>query len=455
MRRLLSVFVVLLTVAFAPGALAGLPTGTPGQDSADGTQPGGNANGGTWSDLPGGIAARPYVKSLKVINGDAVVTVFSGGVGASATTVEGDVTSSVSPTNLCAAGQTPQQGRCYATPNRVGIALGYKGPGGSVDTDFSNPTVPVRQTVNADTVFDIVIGLNTLGKTLRWSWVNGDLLSWKTSNLGADDAEIRLRVKPVATPLYDYAALGPVGCTATPIRDCDIAQAGGSALSTNMFLSLDDSLGTELTGTAFGTTAAIAGFLVPDVGPAGPILDLQMGAAHLAADGSPMKGSLRAFLPSTVLTGLYGVQPADAGSFFTARRTTSGTSDAPTFETRAASAVDNDALVISIDNITFSAPAYRVATKAKPLSVKVATKGSKATVSSKALTACKKAACTITIYKAGKTFFVKPTKIAAAKSSATGALSATLAKSKLPAGTVFIVNVRKGKTLLASTRAQR
>lgn len=454
MRRLLPVFLVLFSLASVSEAHAGLSAFSPpqsGADSSDGTS-GGN-NGGTWSDLPGGVAARPFVKSLKVINGGSSVTVFSGGVGAAAAVGNGNVTAVVTPTNLCRAGQTPAPNQCYATPNRVGVAFGVKTDQG-LNMDFLDPSAGLLQTVTADTVFDVVIGLNTLGKTLRWTWVNGDLTNWKTTNLGADDAEIHLRVHPAVTPLYDFQALGPNGCTATPINNCDIAQAGGSGLSTNLFLSLDETLDPALTGTAFGTTSAIAGFLVPGDGPSGATLDLQMAAAHLASDGAPMKGSLRAFIPSTALIGLYGVQPADAGSFFGATRTgASGSSDTPTFETRSASDTDNDSLVVSINNITFSAPTYRLAPKKKGIALKHSMKGGKLTLSGKAA-ACKQGKCTITLYKAGKTVNVKPTKLASAKSSADGKVSISVAKSKLPSGTPFTVEIRAGKKLLSSTHGK-
>ena len=217
---------------------------------------------GNWSDLPGGATARPYVKSLTVVNGSQSTPVFSGGVGAAAGVQNGDVTAVVMPFNLCRTGQAPAPGQCYATPNRVGVTLGYKTAMG-LGRDFSRPSVALRQAVTESTVFDIVIGLNTLGRTLRWTWANGELVDWKSTGLGTDAAEIRLRIKPSVTPDIDWGRHPSGGCTATPIRDCDLARADGRLLGSELVLSLDETLSPALTGAVFATEGAIAGFLEP------------------------------------------------------------------------------------------------------------------------------------------------------------------------------------------------
>ena len=97
------------------------------------------------------------------------------------------MTTVVSPLNLCRAGQAPSQNVCYATPNRVALTVTYRAD----DTDgwnFAAPRVPVTPTINADTVIDMTVALNSLGKSLRWTGVSGDLLYWRTTNLGQDDA---------------------------------------------------------------------------------------------------------------------------------------------------------------------------------------------------------------------------------------------------------------------------
>jgi hypothetical protein len=140
MIRLAPVLVAALILLAFPAA-AGAQAEVPGQDAMD--QPGSMSNG-NWSDLPGGATARPYVKSLTVVNGSQSTPVFSGGVGAAAGVQNGDVTAVVMPFNLCRAGQPPAPGQCYATPNRVGVTLGYKTAMG-LGRDFSRPSVALRQ----------------------------------------------------------------------------------------------------------------------------------------------------------------------------------------------------------------------------------------------------------------------------------------------------------------------
>lgn len=431
----------------APAASADLSAFSPGQGELDGTVPT-TMTGGNWSNLAGGVASRPFVKSLKVVNGGAVVAQFSGDVNAAyGARADGDVAAAVSPINLCAIGQSPGQ-QCYAIPNRVGISFGIKGQGG-LNMDFSRPTTPPAVAVDQNTVFEVVVALNTLGQTLRWSWVNGELLSWKTVGLGTPDAEVRLRVKPAVTPLVDYATLGPNGCTATPINSCEIAQAAGSALEANLVLSLDDTLDPALTGTAFGTTSSLAGFLIPGGSAGAATLGLQMASAHLTADGALMQGSIRAFLPATALTALYGITPAEATSYFSATRTgDSGTQNAPVYEARSASDADDAGLVISITGITFSAPTYRLAAKAK-VPVRIASKRGKLIASVRSLAACKGGRCTVTL-SAQKSTFAKAKVIARGRSSRTGALTVSAKARSLPKHGRIQVVVRKGKKVLGS-----
>lgn len=443
---------VLALLAFAFPSLAGaeVPTMMPGQASMDSPMPGGGMGQGTWSDMAGGLTARPYVKSLAVVNGGSSTTVFSGGVDAAASVPVGAVTAVVSPTNLCAAGQTPEPGRCYATPNRVGISFGYNTAQG-LGLDFSSPSVPLLQTVNADTVFDVVIALNTLGKPLRWSWVNGELVSWKASGLGNDDAEIRVRVKPALTPAIDWSTKGPVGCTATPIRDCSIDRADGAYLGAQMVLSLDDTLNPALTGAVFATRGAIAGFLEPGGTSESPTLDLQIASSHLAADGTPQTGVLQAFLPASALLNLYGVVPEDATGFFSAtRRGDAGSQSAPVFAARSESATDNAGVLVTVADITFSAPTYRVARKQAALKARAAIRGKVANLTVKPNAKCKKKACAITVYKVTSGAAAKATKVASGKSDKKGALAIAVPLAKLPKGSAYVFSVRKGKTALGS-----
>lgn len=448
---------VLKTLLFAslgialvlPGQASALDQ-APSQDFMDNPPPDSSMTGGSWADMNGGVAARPFIKSLTVVNGSESTPVFSGGVGAASSVGIGDVTALVSPINLCKRGQ-PTGAMCYATPNRVGITLGYRTQGG-VGTDFSRPLVALSQTVGPDTVFDVVIALNTLGRTLRWTWINGDLVDWKTDGLGDDAAEIHLRLKPAVTPDIDWSRVSGGGCTATPISDCDIAQASGAYLGANAVLSLDDTLDRSLTGAAFATQGAIAGFLVPSGTATNPALDLQMASAHLASDGSPQHGVLEAFLPAQALIAHYGVLPADAASFFTAtRRGDPGTQDPPAFEAREASASNDAGLLVTVGNVTFSAPTYRLARKRSTVRVSASTDRRATRLSTTRVAACRRQACRLVVYRTKSGLSGQVVRVATGRSDASGTSVATVPAAKLPRGSSYIVVLRRGAKLLTTS----
>lgn len=452
MRRLISSLLTFIAPTLgllgAAQAQAAPQLTMPTQAFADAPLPGSPPGQATWSDLAGGTAARPYVKSLTVINGGAATPVVSGGdVAAAGSVAPGNVTAVISPINLCPAGQAPAPSRCYATPNRVSLTLGVQHPQG-LGLDLA---AGAAQTIGPDTILDVVIGLNTLGTSLRWTWANGDLISWKTTNLGRADAELRLRIKPVPTQAIDWSTRGPVGCTATPIRDCNLDRADGTYLGANLVLSLDDTLDAGLTGAVFATKGAIAGFLLPENGPGGPSLDLQIAAAHLDADGSLHTGAIKAILPATALATLYGgATPEQAQTLFTAtRRGDAGTQSPPTFTPISESDTDTAGLALEITDITFSAPTYRVAPTGKRgagLAIARRRAGKAAIFTAKATPDCKRGACTITLAKAGG----KAKPLASAKSTKTGSLELKVPAARLKPGS-YVVTVRKGSRTLAST----
>ena len=430
------------TAALAQGQM-------PDQGFMDNPPAGNSMSSGTWADMPDGPAVRPYVKSIAVVNGDQSTTVFSGDRSAAQNVQVGDVTATVAPINLCRAGDAPAPGRCYATPNRIGVTLGYKTQQG-IGLDFARPEVPLRQTVAPTTVFDVVIGLNSLGSTLRWTWINGGLDGWKTSGLGTSGGEVRMRIRPAVTPEIDWSRESSGGCTATPIFDCDVQQAAGSFLGANLVLSIDESLDAALTGAAFATQGAIAGFLLPGGSPASPSLDLQMASSHLAADGSLQQGTLQAFLPALALTNLYGVLPSDASAFFTAvRRNDPGTQDAPVFTALAAGETSDEGLMVTITGITFSAPTYRVSRRSKPVSIAAKVRSGRTAISTGRVAACRRGACTVSVYRTGK---AAPVKVASGRTARTGA--ARVSTAKLPRGASYLVAIRKNGKLVSGGRGE-
>ena len=160
--------------------------GTPSQLSNDGSSasPGACAGCVGWGDMVGGVTARPYVTTLSIINGGVTTPVITNGTTAEAPLVNGGVTTTVSPWNLCPAGQPEQPGHCYSRPNRVGLVVGY-GNYQVVGMTLQTSAFSSTPTIDADSVIDMTVAMNTLGQSLRWTWVNGDLLYWRTTNLGA------------------------------------------------------------------------------------------------------------------------------------------------------------------------------------------------------------------------------------------------------------------------------
>lgn len=450
MRLPTPVLASLLALA-CPTAATAMST-MPDQAFMDSPPAGNSMSGGTWADLPDGPAVRPFVKSIAVVNGGQSTTVFASGGATAAQNVQiGDVTATVSPINLCRAGSAPAPGQCYSSPNRIGVVLGYKTQSG-IGTDFANPEVPLRQTVTPATVFEVVIGLNTLGSTLRWTWINGGLAGWKTSGLGTAGGEVRMRIMPAATPDIDWSRESGGGCTATPIFDCDVKQASGSYLGANLVLSIDETLDPALTGAAFATQGAIAGFLLPGGSPSSPVLDLQMASAHLAADGSLQHGTLQAFLPALALTNLYGVLPADAASFFTAvRRGDPGTQDAPVFAPLAASETSDEGLMVTVTGITFSAPTYRVSRRSKPARISTAVRRGRTSVKTGPVAACRRRTCTVSVYRGGS---AAPVKVGSVRTARNGAGTVSVATAKLRRGQTYLVAIRKGGDLVAAARGK-
>lgn len=209
---------------------------------------------GTWSDLPGGLASRPYVTKLSVFNAGVETKVLENGTASTPVLPAGTITVAISPTNLCKSGQTPGNS-CYATPNRMGLVVGYQNGLGQLGYSFSNPKVQLLTPVNADTEFDITLALNTLGKTLRWTWANGSPTQWSIKDIGTDSALLRIRFKPVLTPVASNSG----GCSQVPVMACEYTTASANYLGANLVMSLDTTLDEVFTGALFASTRSWMG----------------------------------------------------------------------------------------------------------------------------------------------------------------------------------------------------
>lgn len=456
-RKLLLTFVVAGLVAgsvtFATHAATGIVSdGMPSQATVDlsSSDPRNSTGQAGWADMDGGVAARPYVRSLTVINGATATPVVTDGSTVSKPPPVGGVTTVVSPLNLCRAGQTPSPNVCYATPNRVALTVTYRAD----DTNgwnFANPRVPVSPTIGADTVIDMTVALNSLGKSLRWTGLYGDLLYWRTANLGQDNATVRIRFRPAPMP---YVARFPDGngCTATPIFNCSVASADAEALTAAMVFSLDDTLDPALTGAVFATQNAISGYLQPQGTAEAPSLEIQLSSTHTKSDGTPQLGALSAFIPTAGLINLYGVFPSDAAALTTTRAGDAGTNDAPTYTPWTATAHGSDGLLVSVQDITFSVPKYRLASKLRRIRTYARVRRARTTI--KALVpGCEKSSkCLATVYDLGPRraarYAVTKRLVLRNKAVYAKALSLTAPESRLRRGHRYLLVVHSAKRKL-------
>ena len=436
-------------------ASAGGP-GTPSQATFD--LPGGSPGnpGAGWADMPGGAAARPYVTQLTIINGDVSTPVVTGGTTADPAVTNGGVTTVVEPVNLCAPGQTPAPGVCYATPNRVALDIAYAN-NQTDGLDFLSPIFPVTPTINANTIIDMTVAMNTLGKSLRWTGVNGDLLFWQTTNLGQDDATVHIKFHPAIAPWVQNFP-SDNRCTASPPMNCTIAAADSEVLTASIVFSLDNTLDPALTGAAFATQDAFDGFLTPTGTAQAPSLDIEVASTHTKSDGTPQLGTLEAFLPASALINLYGVLPADAATFFTTTRLGDpGTNNSPAYTPWTAATNGSDGLMVTVSGITFSVPNYRVSGRLKRLAVHATTRGAKTSITASLAGCSRSSKCLVSVYRLGRAnanlFLANKTTVVANSPLNGRSLALKVQASKLRRGDRFllVVHALRHRALVASS----
>lgn len=329
------------------------PDGMPDQYSLDQPDP----NNGTWSSLAGGTTARPYVTDFSVINDGVTTPVITGGTSTSETGVTpGRLAVSIGPYNLCKAGQTPTPGLCYSTPNRIGISIGYQIMQGQLGYNFSNPYVALLegQAVDENTEFDLTLNLNTLGKTLRWTWANGVPTYWKLTDLGSDNATLRIRLKPALLPRVSNGG----GCSQVPVGACAFTQSLDQYLSANLVLSLDSTLDPVFTGALFTSTRAYMGSLDTVPGEA-PQMTYGISAPQTWSDGSQNASSLYAVLSDAAILNFYGATSDVASttdfqsSALSLSRTDGGTQGPVSWGRWTEGAQGTDGWLITIPDIKF------------------------------------------------------------------------------------------------------
>ena len=386
MKRLVLTATVLSSLLVSvPHVSAASPpdTGMPDQSFLDAA----STQNATWANMTGGVAARPYVTALSVINGGVSTPVITAGTATAETNVPtGRIAVAISPFNLCRTGQTPAPGVCYATPNRIGITVGYQTQPGQLGYDFSRAT-NLLTPVTADTEFDITLNLNTLGRSVRWSWASGVATYWNTSNLGTDGASIRVRLKPTLTPVV-MQGTQQAGCSQVPVMACPYTQNTHETLSASLVLSLDNTLGEIFTGALFSSTRSYMGSLMVQPGET-PQMTYGVSAPQTWSDGTANAASMSAVLSDAALLNFYGATPEMAATpeFQTGAlnlaRTDGGTQGAITWTRWTLDGQGIDGWLITIPDIRFVAAVSTSGVRAAGSSVAPATFAVKSKTSAK------------------------------------------------------------------------
>lgn len=347
----------------------------PDQSWEDSNIPNSSSNG-NWSDLAGGVTGRPFVKALSLTTGGTTTDlVINGTATTAAPTAPGDITVVISPINLCKLGT--KTANCYSSPNRVGVSLVYVKGSGLVGYNFSAPTVPLIRTFTNETIVDLTIGLNVVGKSLGWTWLNGTPSFWKTENLGQDTGTARVKFKLSRSPTL---GAGVDYCSGIPVRKCDAAISTRDTLGGQMVLSLDETAGAAFSGALFATNEAIIGSLEIMSGTSqngeevAPTLSYGIAAPHSMSDNTPRKGKFYGVLSDAVLQSQFKIAATetDMTKVMSVARTaeSKSTSDAGTDTVTWAkwTAADNgtDGRLVTISDISFSAPQFKVTKVVSP-----------------------------------------------------------------------------------------
>ena len=424
--------------------------GMPDQHELDksNAEMGSQSQPGNWYDLDGALTLRPYVESLSIVNNNITSVIVAAG---DTSTTLGDAPGSVgvvlTPFNLCDKDRTPapQTTSCYNTPNRIGVTLVYRKSSGQVGYNFTRPNDGANPgnnvalvdgltsiNIDAESEVNLKINLNSIGKTLRWTWMNGIPSYWRTTDLGLDTASIEVHAKLASKPIIDSNQTYDTHlCTTVPISTCDVTRSNSDWLAFNMVLSLDTTMSEAMTGALFATEGAIMGSVEVANDPTTnlPILKYAAASSHYLHTGTTPSdvrhGKMHAVIPASALVQQLGVPSFTDGTavpsaatpaalFTTVREGSCGTgcSDGDTTFTEWTSDVQGtNGVLVDIVGMTFSAPKFKVAPKSGALKAPSAklsgstykitvASGSTSTSTSTANGLCKKYGCTVKLFKA-------------------------------------------------------
>lgn len=190
--------------------------------------------------------------------------------------------------------------------------------------------------------------------------MNGGVTYWNVSN-----GVMHLVVSPVSTPDIDWTTVAqPQCCTCDVPANCNVARARGSTLTASFFFQTAPTAPSTnpLQGAVFATTGAVMGALTLNPNVRGGSLDYAMASAHLAADGSPMLGTLNGYLPASAITAVFPSVPLVSVPRLlnVIRAGDPGSESAATVTAVAAASFGSDGFLVTVTGATFSAPTYRV-----------------------------------------------------------------------------------------------
>jgi hypothetical protein len=320
---------------------------------------------GGWGAMEGGVGARPFIKDLSVVRINDDLAVDSNVLDNPSndpipTRVDGtNVDATVSAINLCAPSQS---NNCYETPNRVQINFGWRDGGQGTGDLGASGSIPA---IDADSEIRVTIGLNTLGQSLRWSYLEGTPTYWKVTNIGQEDATIELHFKPAMKPWTSNGG----GCSQIPVNEtCEYTSADAEYLMGSLLLSLDDTLDSVFTGALFAGEGLYIGSLEAnepqqtETGGSQPTMTYGI-AAPRTINGTTNSPSFAAFLSDQTILNYFGATPevAATAGFFNAAFAVSSTgagsgANAPTITPTRWTTDDNgsDGWLISISDISLS-----------------------------------------------------------------------------------------------------
>lgn len=242
---------------------------------------------------------------------------------------------------------------------KVGFSVIHR-EGSSYTMGLAGAQTPLGATVDENTVISFTLtNLGTLAQYYSFSLVHGIVSDWTTANLGTGSASLTVTMKPARTPLVDFSIPAAQFCSATP-PVCDAASSGMDILSASFDMDFDQAGNfADFRGSYFALEGAVSGFVTPQQNDDGTrSISAKLGGPHTLADTvTPNVGSMQAFLPTAVLSGLLGVDAASLSeSDLSVRREEGGDSSSAPFSVTSVAG----GAIISVSDITFSTPEYTI-----------------------------------------------------------------------------------------------